>query len=108
MKSFLDEYSLDDACDDIVHLDIHENKYDFFAFTEVVVKYTRLQLRKKYGTDILTIGERKGIAEYLREILLKHPTVDNDMALIVAAHALELEVVVYLKNRGSDVNPDRG
>ena len=29
MKSFLDEYSLDDACDDIVHLDIHENKYDF-------------------------------------------------------------------------------
>ncbi|SRR6266498_3748690 len=91
MSSFLDSYSLDQACDEIAGLDIYSNPYDRFLFSRAAMKFLRNELRRESGIDLLSfIGERE-IGEFCRLALSQHGRLDNDLAFIVVTTALKIE-----------------
>src|SRR5690349_8867646 len=89
MNEFLNEYSLDRACDEIATLDIHSSAYDLRLFSEAVLKYARASLRSESGIDPLAICSKEEWFDRFRGLLRRHQNLDNDMAFIVAAHEVE-------------------
>ena len=106
MKTHLDSYTLDQACDEINGLELSKNPYDFHIYCEAVIKYLRLQLRSEYGIELLDMWDKREIGVYLRSVLNNHPSIDNDMAFIVGSGAIKTQVVAVLRNRMKNAASD--
>lgn len=107
VKQFLNEYTLDAACDEIAKLDIYRNPYDQFLFCEAAIKYARLSMRSKYGIDPVALYAKERWADLSSSLLQKHPNLDNDMAFILVTSAITIEIFEAQARPGNDPSAEK-
>ena len=96
MKDFIDSSSLERACERIKDLDISTNPVAQKVFCQVAIELARHELRQT-GSDLLTIATWEDLASFCKLWLTRHPTTDNDLALIGVTYAIQLNVKEILQ-----------
>ena len=81
--------SLERACEKIEGLDIHHDQKAKAKFFQIAIDYASDELKQK-GIELLQVATLSDLHSYCELCLKQHPNIDNQMALIVITHAIEL------------------
>jgi hypothetical protein len=94
----MNSINLEEACERLNGLDLRTDATAQEIFCQAATEYAHHELAGK-GIDLLSVASREDVSSFCKFWLSHHTTKDNDLALIGAAYAIQLNVKELLEKK---------